>query len=952
MIWPATPKSAQPGAARLRCAIFILLCFACTHVFAQRSYFSVYDQDYGLNVGEIGALAQDDQGFIWIGAHRGLIRFDGRHFVAWAHEQFDETVYQLLHGRDDQLLLRTANGRGWYKTQHGLAPIIGPDGGPLTGLTSFELDSAEQLWAVIDDRLWLRDKALAWNHIERGLPSGEKVTRIFSNGDEIIVLTDQAAWRFRDGAAATEILRARDLWFATGDKHALWLATHFDSGMWRIDANGVHVLFRPPARAIDLRKRNDTVWLSMDRQLLGYEPDGSVRRIGIADGLPSGGPILIDREDSLWIGSFVGLLQFPQPDTWQWSEPEGLPLAHAYSVVEYEGVIFASTWGGLAHLDSRKGGRFISDFMIHGGIVCADSGHGVWTSDGTHLLTWRNDRFESVADLPAGAEISACAMDVSGRLWFATTQGLMHLASSEANAKLSTDLTTGVDQIWFDGNARMHVVIADRICRFSSMPTGPGTLQDCVTLPTVARANDLVQISPERTWLVANDGIFEFDGTRARRLYGNHLLDGGMTSSLNPAGNGDLWAAGAGVLQRIHPCIDCTADWQIREAPGRWQGLPSSSAVAATQSANGDLWIAGNRGIWRIPRGARDGPKNAPTIVPIRIAVDSQELAPEQKIELAPDARRLELEFAALSFRDRNLLRFRSRLGGQGDWSSTTRSAVLQFAALEPGDYRAEMSASLDGEHWSDTPAAMEFRVLPPWYRTWWARIVFLFVALALASWLYRLRIAALLRVERERTRIAMDLHDELGAGLGSIGMLAGVAVRDGLAVGEQRRLLDEIANVSGLLGSGLRSLVWSLRSGRAGLAELGAQIADHARRLFPGERPCLSVQLPQHPSDAPLPPELRRHVLLLALEALHNISRHADASQVVVVLSDHTEGSFSLSIADDGRGFDMRAESAGVGLESMQRRAAAINARLVIDSVIAHGTRIALDCPAVSRIA
>jgi len=286
------------------------------------------------------------------------------------------------------------------------------------------------------------------------------------------------------------------------------------------------------------------------------------------------------------------------------------------------------------------------------------------------------------------------------------------------------------------------------------------------------------------------------------------------------------------------------------------------------------------------------------------------------------------------------------------DWSKPSRDPFLQFAALEPGAYRAEMAASLDGEHWSEPAAAVDFRVLPPWYRTWWSRLLLLALLIALAALVYRLRVAALLRVERERTRIAMDLHDELGTGLGSIGVLAGLAAGDGLDIGERRRLAGEIANLSSLLGSGLRSLVWSLRSGRAGLSELGAQIADHARRLFPDDKQQLAVQLSSDAGDVPLPPQVRRNVLLFALEALHNVARHSRATRVAVALQPSGSGGLRLTIEDDGCGFDSTQPSTGAGLESMRRRAAAIGASLSLDSARGRGTRIALDWTGAGRIA
>jgi signal transduction histidine kinase len=365
--------------------------------------------------------------------------------------------------------------------------------------------------------------------------------------------------------------------------------------------------------------------------------------------------------------------------------------------------------------------------------------------------------------------------------------------------------------------------------------------------------------------------------------------------------------------------------------------------LAVVETSAGDLWIAGNRGVWRVPRAVRGLPQHAPSIALVRAQVDADAYRPQAAIELQPDEHRLELEFAALSFRDRSLLRYRSRIGDEGQWSAPSSDSRLQFAALEPGAYRAQMSASLDGEHWSEPPAAVDFRVLPPWYRTVWARILFALAALALLALIYRLRVASLLRVESERTRIAMDLHDEIGAGLGSIGMLAGAAARTRTDAVEQQRIVREIAEVSNLLGSGLRSLVWSLRSSKAGATELGEQIADHARRMFPGEEPRLSMRLPGHDAALPLTPEVRRHVLLFALEALHNISRHAHANQVNLHLDATTDGGLRLSIEDDGRGFDTGNDAPGTGLASMRRRALAIRAAFDISSTPGSGTRVTL---------
>lgn len=941
-----------------------LMMFA-TGAVAQRSYFRIYDQDYGLDVGEIVALAQDNDGFLWIGSHRGLVRFDGRNFVLWGQDQVDEVVSQIIHGADDELLIRTATGRVLRRIARGLEALTGPDGQPLLAVDGFAFDAAGNLWVTAAGHLLRLDRQRHWSTVERGIGADEKAFRVFAAGVDVVVLTDAAAWRLHGSEAAARLIGSKDLWFAAATADGtVWLTTHYGDGLWRIDAAGVHRLERSGGRGMDMRERDGTLWLSLDKVLLAYGPDGSVRKLGIAEGLPSGGPLLVDRENSLWLGTFVGLVQFPEPDTWQWSESDGLPSAHTYAVADYQGTIFASTWAGLARMDPAGDRRFSFDAAASVfANLCVLGGRGVWAFDRDHLLEWRDGRFEAIAARAGSELIDSCALDGNGTVWIATTTGLLRLpAGTRQPHRVDLQPPGPVDEIWRDADGGLRVLDDAAVCRLRAGDGEAAMREDCHSIESLAVPNSIASVAPNRTWIAANNGIFEFDGEHVRRMPGNHRLAGGIIQSLTPAPNGDWWAAGAGALMRVHDCGGlsrpapasaelaslpggCEAGWEVREMPGLWQGLPGNSAILARESANGDLWIAGNRGIWRVPKAVRAGPGHAPRVAAVRAGIDAVERRFDAMIEVPASAHRLELEFAALSFRDRSLLRYRSRLSGQDEWSAPSRSPVLQFAALEPGAYRAEMAASLDGIRWSDSPATFEFRMLPPWYRTWWAWLLFGLAAVAALTWIYRLRVAALLRVERERTRIAMDLHDELGSGLGSIGMLAGVAAREGLDAAEQRRLMREVANLSGLLGSGLRSLVWSLRSGRAGLVELGAQIADHARRLFPGESPRLTVELPDVASDRPLAPELRRHVLLLALEALHNVARHAGAGNVTLILQVKDAG-LQLTVEDDGRGFDPSAGSPGAGLESMRRRATSIGARLAVTSRPGCGTRIVLDWP------
>lgn len=924
----------------LRCLLccVALTAFPLPSAHAQEIYFHFYDQSPRLNEGEITALAQDGTGFIWIGTLRGLVRFDGSNYRAWGRDRVDEQINKLIVGPGDELLAGTQDGVAWRRTADGLQPLIGPDNAQIGNLVAFDFDAQGNLWAALGKELWQRNAAQHWQRVERGIPKQETLRAVRAVGSDIIVITHESAWRLRGADAAQKVLDQPDLRRVAGGDGRLWFATR--QRLWRVDERGAQEIVIPEKDIVDLRMRGTTLWLSAALPaLVAFDADGSQHRIVQP---PAGGKMLVDRENSLWIGSGT-LVQFPEPDTRAWNVWGG-----AYKSREVEGKIWISAWGHrLARIDPGSGELTVEPTPIDGE-VCALGEYGVWASDTRHLLRWRNPRFEPAADLPQPAELNSCVADRSGNLWFATDKVLLRLESGTTKpVPIHLDSDETADLLWLDEEDRLYFANKMRICRLRVGAENTAMLENCVAQGHGRTWLSHAHIGPQRDWLTAYEGVFEFDGSRLRLLPGNHRVDGGVIHYLSPAPDGEWWAAGPSALLRIRPCADCSEGWIVKETPGPWQGLPDYAGNHVIETGNGDLWIAGVGGkVFHVPHAVRKQVSLPAPIVPVRAEIDSVAHALSTAIELKPENHRLELEFAALSFRDRSLLWFRSRVDGDGEWSAPSRDPRLQFAAPTPGAYRVEMSASLDREHWTDPPAAVEFRVLPPWYLTAWARALFVLIALALLTLLYRLRVAALLRVQSERTRIAMDLHDEIGAGLSSIDMLAGAAARTRADSPEQQRIVQEIAQVAKLLGSGLRSLVWSLRSERIDLAGLGEQIADNARRLFPGDTPRLALRLPVNASAAPLPAQVRRHVLLFALEALHNVARHAGARNVSLSLDALGEHSLRLHIEDDGCGFDISREHSGTGLESMSRRAHAIGARFDIVSSAGAGTTVTLTCP------
>jgi signal transduction histidine kinase len=314
-------------------------------------------------------------------------------------------------------------------------------------------------------------------------------------------------------------------------------------------------------------------------------------------------------------------------------------------------------------------------------------------------------------------------------------------------------------------------------------------------------------------------------------------------------------------------------------------------------------------------------------------------------IVLAPDQRDVAIDYVGLPRALAGALQFQYRLAAGEPWSPSSANRSLILGGLAPGVYRIEIRALDPAGRPSPDTAIVSMRVLTPFYLRAWFIVTVSLSALALAMAAYRARIGRLVALERQRTRIAMDLHDEMGSRLGSIGLLADLAREDSLVQADRRQLLDQVAETAADMGSSLTDIVWSLRPGEITTAGLARHLIDHARRTFPGRQPSLDIRVPDDAVSVQMSLAARRNVFLIGLEALHNAARHSGATAVVLELRPHRRW-WRLVVADDGRGIDVRREgreAGGFGFETMTRRASEIGAALEMESRPGGGTSIRL---------
>jgi hypothetical protein len=212
-------------------------------------------------------------------------------------------------------------------------------------------------------------------------------------------------------------------------------------------------------------------------------------------------------------------------------------------------------------------------------------------------------------------------------------------------------------------------------------------------------------------------------------------------------------------------------------------------------------------------------------------------------------------------------------VGANDEWSAPTDQRTINYASLLPGSYRFIVRAVTADGNISPTPAIINFRILPPlWQRWWFVTLVLLTVGLGIAT-IYRYRVQRLIELERVRTRIATDLHDDIGASLSLIAMLSEVAQRQvprgNPSVAEP---LSSIATASRELVDSMSDIVWAVNPRKDRFSELVKRMrGSPVTRYFRGISLCNSKPPDDH--DFKLGADARREIFFIVKEGVNNIT-------------------------------------------------------------------------------
>ncbi|MBX7173785.1 MAG: hypothetical protein K1X72_22635 [Pyrinomonadaceae bacterium] len=386
-------------------------------------------------------------------------------------------------------------------------------------------------------------------------------------------------------------------------------------------------------------------------------------------------------------------------------------------------------------------------------------------------------------------------------------------------------------------------------------------------------------------------------------------------------------------------------------------GLPGASISRCASDKEGNLWFSQRFTIAKLTPES-DENSNPPPIFISALRVNGEparklsELGETvvENLQFATDRHQIQVEFFGLTFGTGEILRYQYKLNN-ADWSELTTDRKVNFN-LSPGEYNFLVRAVNSQGLTSETPATVNFSIAYPiWQRWWFLTVAAILIGLIIYTF-YRYRLQRLLELERIRTRIATDLHDDIGSSLSQIAILSEV-VRQKVGDNGTNKPLNLIADTSRELVDSMSDIVWAINPSKDSLSDLTKRMRRFATDVLEAKDIAIKFEFPASSPDISLGADIRREFYLMFKECVNNLAKHSEATEAKISVS-IDGGGLVLQIKDNGKGFHVPPFDehttfegfGGNGLLNLKKRSENLGGKFEIQSESGKGTEILLEIP------
>ncbi len=970
-------------------------------------YYDRHFERYGADEGlpdSIPVLSPARNGGVWCSPHPGEVALVRKGRVAtWKFGPAtpENAVRQLCEERPSELLVLLS-------AEHGTACSLDLASGALRPMEvpgeradchSFLPRADGSLWFCTSQGIW-RGKDTNWSRITSG-PAGStrqpKAVYPMSDGQVWVTQTEggrlslqrlvenqlQPFFRqgFPEGADVTTLLEGRE-----GE---LWVATKV--GLFRLAPTCLKTYSERDGLGNDevlsvAAGSDGTIWAGSVYGIYTIK-DGQVAAPDPPPGLtwPRAEVMLLDHRNVLWMGwPHPPSLQALAGGKWElrWPVPHGFPES-----------------GSVRALFEDREGR-----------IWVSGGPGVFCRDGDR---WRA---YSTAEGLAWSDVRAIHESRRGDFWFGTYGGGLYRLRAGRFTAYRTDRGEHNNRDWWiheDADGILWVASEDGLNRFVPPDDTPGPGSDG------SSAAGPGALPPGRRAGAGAPGRF-FTFTTL------HGLGENVVNNIQEDASGFLWLSGLRGIYRVsrRQLNEVAAGSRAQVecmALGESDGMPNAECnggdnqPAGCTDPQGRIWFPTIQGLVMIDPAAVRADGGPPPVALEQVKANDQVVfgdglgaaarpgnarripapgplpSPAALLNLPPGAARtLEIRYTANSFASPQRVRFKYRLAGYDrDWVSDDQNRRVAFYTnLRPGHYSFEVTACDSHGRWNVLGARLAFYLAPYFWQTWPFYLAIATLVTAAGAGLHSQRVRRLAFVQRlkheralaeERTRIARDLHDQLGSDLTRLALDGELAARScqnclGIASRAAANLsasdaaqaqpaaaLAALGRIQGLSASvrdafrSLDEMIWAVNPKQDTLAGLANYLCEYTLNYLRSTGIRCRFDVPADLPARALRTGVRHELFLVIKEGLHNTIKHAGASEVRLRVSSTAER-LELELSDNGRGFDESLPQAGPsgspsprsrnGLANMRQRAAAARGHLEITSAPGRGTQLKIVVP------
>lgn len=979
----------------------VLAALAVSLLSARHLPIQVYTTAQGLPRNFVDCMVFSPNGMLWLCTSEGLARFDGYRFQLFGPDQGlpARRILDMAPSRHGGYWLVSGAGVCRFPPASRIGePCRLLESEPKLGQLFLDsiLDSATgDTWFADGVRLYrVSADGRRLEAAPAALPRGEQITMLADGAaGDLLVSTDYHLFAWKPGGAPRLLSQTVG---AIGCLQSLRLASGDDligatNGLFRLTWHGTYALARVALEGVArvnavLRRRDGSIWIGGNGGIRRVELDASgkartVEQYTAEDGLPS--------------SEVVSLTEDPQGNRWGATEGAGIFRIAAGGFVTYfardglgavdriasifedgaRRLVVEPSWD-KPRLVVRTGDRFQEvpvrhpaslryfgwgwnqlSVRAHDGEWWIPSGQGMLrfpklarTEDISRVMPRRYTESELGC-----REVFRLFEDSAGDLWISCLAPQSKLIRWERSSGRFRAFRAA------DGWMESAVALAIRQASDGTIWVGSGSWVFRFRggrferfLPAPDHSNpairDLLVDRAGRVWVATDfEGLFRCDNTAGahpvfRRYTSREGLSANSVQTLQEDAAGFIYAGTAVGVDRIDPRAPVDSR-RIRHFTAA-DGLPDSQLTTSFRDSRSHLWFGFLHGLSefdpsRLPRHA------PPPVYLMRVRVRGEEVplpwegTSRLALDLAAGRNQIEVDYAGVDPGSAGSLHYQYRLAGiDRGWSAPLNQLTVNYASLPSGTFRFEVRAvDADGQY-SPQPAAIDLTVAAPVWRRWWfVTGVPVLMAFALVQ-IYDYRLRSLLAVERLRTRIATDLHDDIGASLTQISILSELARRS-----YAPQVLADVADIARGVAQDMSDIVWAVNPRHDRFEGLVHRMRRFAGDTLGGAEITLEFEAEKLPPDFAVPLDARRPLHLVFKEAVNNVARHSGATRTAIRLSlEHHR--LKLVVEDNGRGFDPAAVHAGEGLSSIARRLRELGGTAIWESPPGGGTRFTAVVP------